>query len=661
MYSSQYTRLKLELLFVSLSQIHSNGMHFFTKSYFLFSILCIINGFVVAQSTDSLNRRPSRDSTIVSFFNNDFEKLGLLKLHPNDTALNGFQNYDPLYKHSPFYATLGNIGQSSLSLVPSPFQQKSGFDYGVHTLDAYLYQNDSVKYYKVFKTYTELWYVQGAKKEQNFHAIFSRNLYRSLNLGFDFRVMSAPGAYQRQKANHINFVLTTQFITKNKRYGVIANFLINRIKNNENGGIKYDSLFEQNLETNRQILAVNLQKAQTRVRENGFYMKHYFDLTRHPRNENDTTLGTKKRIELGRLTYSFQYNRQIQNYIDGQANSGFYENIFLDSLTSVDSVTITKIVNEVIWSNPSFNKEKKYRVIQLEAGFRQQYIELSLHEIKQYFIQWIPEVTFSFQPVSSLRLVARGEYVFGDYNESDLSLRIRLSQILGRTTKNLGIITLTGDYALQKPGWFYEHYYSNNFIWDTVWEKQGLISAGLNYSLKFLEAGFTVNRISNYVYLDSSATPKQFKGGFGHLYAYLNTHLDLWRFNVTAKLIYQTIQGTNVLRVPAFMGNLSLYYSQPLFHGVAILQPGLSFYYNTPYYADSYMPATHSFYIQDRKEIGNYIYMDVFINLKIQRARFFVMYSHFNASFMEKYYYTVPDYPMPDGAFKFGISWRFHD
>ncbi len=636
-------------------------MYIFTKRYYLLSVLCFLTVFVTAQTVDSLKRRPSRDSTIVSFFYNDFEKLGLLKLHPNDTVLNGFQNYDPLYKQSPFYATLGNIGLSSLPLIPSPFRQECGFDYGVHNLDAYLYQNDSVKYYKVFKTYTELWYDQGAKKEQNFHAIFSRNLYRSLNLGFDFRVMSAPGAYLQQKANHINFVLTTQFITKNKRYGVIANFLLNRIKNNENGGIKYDSLFEQNLETNRQVFAVNLQKAQTRVREIGFYMKHYYDLTRHPVNEKDTAQGSKKRFELGRLTYSFQYNRQIQNYLDGQPNSGFYENIFLDSLSTVDSVTVTKFVNEIFWSNPSYNREKKYRVIQLEVGIRQQYIELSSHETRHYFIQWIPEATFSFQPTPSLRLVARGDYVLGDYNESDMSLRIRLSQILGKTTKNIGTITLTGDYALQKPGWFYEHYLGNNFKWDTAWEKQGLISAGINYSLKFLEAGFTVNRISNYVYLDSSATPQQFKGGFAHLYAYLNTNLDLWRFNITAKLVYQTIQGTNVLRVPAFMGSLALYYSQPLFHGAAILQPGLSFFYNTPYYADSYMPATHSFYIQDRKEIGDYIYMDVFINLKIQRARFFVMYSHFNASFMDKYYYTVPNYPMPDAAFKFGISWRFHD
>jgi len=632
--------------------------HFLLPALLLLSILSFS---LPADSVKVKPPKPPRDSTIVSFFYNDFEKLGMLNLHPNDTAIAGFQNYDPLYKQSRFYATLGNIGQNYRDLIPFPTIKKSGFDYGIHTFDAYLYQNDSIKYYKVYKTYTELFYSQGAKKEQNFHAIFSRNLYRSLNLGFDFHVMSSPGTYLRQKTNHINFVLTTQFITKNKRYGVIANFIFNRIKNNENGGIKYDSLFEQNIESNRQVISVNLSNAQNRVRENGFYMKHYFDLTRHPRNEKDTAVLNKKRVELGRLTYSFQYNRQVQNYIDQAPDTTFYSHFYLNKTQTFDSVTIMKIVNEITWSNPSYNKDKKYRVVQLEAALKQQYLEVSYHDQKYYFLQYIPAFTFSFQPHATLRLEARGDYVLGNYNEADMSLKVKLSQILGKPDKNIGIITLYGDYAFQRPGWFYEHYLGNNFKWDTVWDKQGIISVGASYSWKYLNAGFHISRISNYVYLDSAAIPNQLNGGFAHIYAYFNTNVDLWRFNINAQLAYQTVQGTTLLRLPVFMGNLAIYYSQPLFHGAAILQPGLNFFYNTAYYADGYMPATRSFYLQDQNEIGNYLYMDIFLNLKVQRARFFVMYSHFNASFMGRYYYMVYHYPMQDGAFKFGISWRFHD
>ena len=116
-----------------------------------------------------------------------------------------------------------------------------------------------------------------------------------------------------------------------------------------------------------------------------------------------------------------------------------------------------------------------------------------------------------------------------------------------------------------------------------------------------------------------------------------------------------------MIRVPAFAGILAVYFSQSLFKGVTTIQPGINLYYNTAYFSDAYMPATRMFHIQDQMKTGNYLYMDVFLNVKIQRVRLFVTYTHFNASFMGRTYYTVPHYPMQDAAFKFGINWRFHD
>jgi hypothetical protein len=607
--------------------------------------------------------KTKRDSTRVQFFYNDFEKFGNLRLHSNDTAITGFQNYDPLYKQPTFHATLGNIGQASHDLVPYPFMRTSGFDYGIHTFDPYLYRNDSVRYYKVFKTYTELQYEQGAKKETFFHARFSRNIYRSLNLGFDIRVMNAPGAYLRQRSNHINFVATAQFFTKDKRYGVIANFLLNRIKNIENGGIKYDSVFEQNREKNRQILDVNLEQATNRIRENGFYMKHYLNLSRHPKNAKDSVFNSRRHVELGRVVYSFQYNRQIHNYIDYKPKSGFYQNILLDSTRTYDSITVNRIVNELTWSNPSFRADKKIRVFQLEASIKQQYIEVKDHTLKHYFIQYIPSAGISFHPYSSLLLTGNGDYVFGDYNGGDLSLRASLSQTLGSPGgKNAGTITMKGNYAFQKPGWFYEHYMGNHFRWDTAWKQQSVIAGCFEYSFRNdLNAGISISRIDHYAYLDSAIRPAQYNKEFGYIYAYLNENIDVWRFRFAGQFAYQTVQGANVLRLPAFLGNLTIYFTQQLFHGAATLQPGFNFNYNTAYFSDRYMPAIQSFYLQDNKEIGDYLYMDFFVNVKIQRARFFVQYSHFNTSFMGYHYYTVPSYPMPDAAFHFGISWSFHD
>lgn len=622
------------------------------------------------------------DSTSVSFFYNNIDKEGPLKLHPLDTSITGFQNYNLLTKSSMFFVTLGNIGSAYNTLLPSPLRETGGFDFGVHTFDNYLFLNDSIHYYRVAKTYTELEFVQGAKKELNFIARFSRNIYRSLNLGFTFHVSSSPGAYLRQKTNLVNFALTTQFFSKTKRYGLVANLVINRIKNQENGGIKYDSVFTQNLETNRQIFEVNLPDAQNRVKESGFYIKQFFNLTRHDLYGLDSAKLSRKRIEMGRVTYSFHYFRKIFHYIDGDPTAGLYTNFYFDTVQTSDSITLQHIENVVSWTNPSFNPTRTYRRIQLEFKLRHQYIEITYPELKYYDLsftqgwatmevvnphkrfflnQVIPSAWMAFRPFNTFTLEAYADYTMGTYNEGDISFNAKVSQLLGSMKRNLGKLSIAGYYQYHEPDWFFTHYQSNNFRWNNSFEKEGLISAAAMYSNQYLSVGASMNRITNYVYLDTAAVPQQERDAIGYIRAWLNTDIDIWRFKFKGEFAYQTIQGPNVIRVPAFMGNLAIYFTQPLFKGAAVIQPGLNFFYNSKYYADSYMPATRMFYLQDQKEIGNYLYMDVFLNVKIQRARLFVTYTHFNASFMGRSYFMVPGYPMPDGAFKFGVSWRFHD
>jgi hypothetical protein len=432
---------------------------------------------------------------------------------------------------------------------------------------------------------------------------------------------------------------------------------------NENGGIKYDSIFEQNLEKNRQIFDINLKEAANQIRETGFCMKHYLDLSSHPKNSKDTAYLSKKHFELGKLAYTFQYNRQVQHFMDNSPKSGFYPAIILDSLVTNDSITVNRVINELSWSNPSFRTDKRYRLLQLEAHIKQQYIEVTDHIHQNYFIQYVPSAAILFHPFSSLLLTAVGDYVFGDYNDGDVSLRVNLSQTLGNPVKrNGGTITLKGNYSYQKPAWFLEHYLGNHSRWDTVWQKQSLVTGCFEYAYRnMVTAGVSISRIDHYVYLDSTINPAQYNKEFGYIYGYLNTNIDIWRFRFAGQFAYQSVQGATILRLPVFLGNLTIYYTQPLFHGAATLQPGLNFNYNTAYYANNYMPAIQSYYLQHKKEVGDYLYIDFFINIKIQRARFFLEYSHLNASFMGRNYYTVPLYPMQDAAFHFGIAWRFHD
>ncbi len=602
------------------------------------------------------------DSTLAFFFYNNFDQYGRVNIKPVDTAIENTTDYNAVYRNNRLQQVLGNTGSASQCLVPYPIlRTTSGFDYGIHTFDPWLFQNDSVRYYKVLKTYTDIHYVQGSKKELCFDASFSRNLYKSLNLGFDLRVLSSTGAYQRQRDNIINFVLTAQYFTPDHRYAVIANMIFNRIKNQENGGITSDSLFTQNIETNRFVIPVNLASAENRVKESGFYMKNYFTISSRENRKQDSTKSARKSFNLGRIIYSFQYNRQIQNYLDDNPTSGFYPQIFYDSATTADSITVKKIINELGWTNPTLKSNKQFKILQLDFRIKYQYIEVSDLEGKSYLSQWIPYGAVAFQPYYGLRLEGYASYVIGDYNGGDFQVRADLGIVPGKKGGHAGTIHFAGTYALQEPSWFLHRFNSNHFRWYHAFEKQGVVSGTAWYERKYLNAAVSLSRINRYAYLGPDAQPAQLDREIGYFVAMLRGKLPVWRFSFTAQLAYQNVQGTDSLQVPDFAGNLTVMFTQQLFKGAATLQPGLNFFYNTAYFSNQYMPDSRAFYLQYGQKTGNYIYMDVFLNVKIQRARLFIMYSHFNAGWMGRDYFMVPNYPMQDGAFRFGVTWRFHD
>ncbi|HHN48419.1 MAG TPA: hypothetical protein ENN08_05745, partial [Bacteroidales bacterium] len=132
-------------------------------------------------------------------------------------------------------------------------------------------------------------------------------------------------------------------------------------------------------------------------------------------------------------------------------------------------------------------------------------------------------------------------------------------------------------------------------------------------------------------------------------------------FTLDNKITFQQLSDETVLRLPGLLINSTLAYELDLFQGALQAMGGVELFYNTAWKAPAYMPATRSFYLQNDKETGNYLYADVFINLRIKRARIFLLMQHVNQGLADFDYYMIPGYPMPDRAFKFGINWMFYD
>ncbi len=605
-----------------------------------------------------------QDSSLVQYFIANIDSFALGRIHNIDTSLYNRHNIDPSFGVGKYYASLGNIGLPAKDLI---FRSKTseGFNYVNSSLELYTYNNKDVKYYRVFRPFTDILYAMGPKKENTLRLIHTQNLSRGLNIGLNFKFINAPGSYQQQFSDNKNLYVTTRYSTRNGRYGFIANYIHDKLIVEENGGNKSDSAFKYSLEVNRALIDINLSDAQNTLKKGGFFLNQYFNIGKAPYIERDS-LGKKKihhGLPLGRITHSMQYERRQYIYEGVSADDEFYEGYdeILNTTSTFDSTSITKFENEFKWTNLGYDIQIEDKPIYMYFGVKHQHIEVVDTLSKQVFNHLIPKAGLSTFLFKSFRLKVNGYYVIGDHNDGDYSLNARLSQVLGTDKKNLGIINLRAEIAKQSPSWFYNLYHGNHFRWEEDFKAENYLNFEVKYSFKGITAGINYQKIDNYIFMDKTAHPDQTDLTQTIYTATLDYTKKIKDFNIDAHLIYQKAKSDSLLRVPEFIGHLSVNYTKSLFENATTIQPGIEIFYNTSYFADAYMPATRSFYLQNSDKIGNAVYADLYLNFIIKNTTFYFKYQHFNAALTGFNYYLVPHYPMHDYAIRFGLIWRFLD
>jgi hypothetical protein len=217
------------------------------------------------------------------------------------------------------------------------------------------------------------------------------------------------------------------------------------------------------------------------------------------------------------------------------------------------------------------------------------------------------------------------------------------------------------------PDFLYTHYASNNFIWTRNFARttSNHLSTILTLSSKKFDIQGDYYLLSSVIYLDNNAFPAQYKNALSILVLSAAKQFDFWKVISVNKLIYQKSENENIIDLP----ELAFYSSTYLKHtmnfkatgGKLLIMLGYNLLYNTKYYADAYMPALNSFHRQNEKQLGNYPYIDVFLNLQLKRFKFFLKVEHVNAGWIDQNYFSVLHYPRNGRDLKFGMSWTFYD
>jgi len=631
-------------------------------------LLFLSPAFAPAQDTanivvDSLKVHYFVDSLKIHYFNEtDFINHDL-DFHQIDTSLKGFQKFNPIHKTGEYYADLGSIGLASRNIVfsPSPI---FGFNLGIHSFDKYLYKHENIPYFVNPIPYTDIFYVMGRYREQNFSILHSQNIGDNLTLAAKFQIVSAAGDFQRQQANNSSFFFTSGYFTNNRRYGVIASYVTNSFKVEENGGIFNDSTFEIGTESDTKRIPVYLLEAQNTWKEAAVSLNQYYFLSKKELTETDSTplKNIQKVFSPGRISHSFHYTRNKLMYEDNNPDTLFYPAFYFDSSYTKDQLNYQQLDNTLTWTN-SVLKTSPFVLSMSVKHLYGKYMDYERDSLlfDQSINQLIYKGSITIRPIPSLSIYGEANLINGDYNNGDYRFFAFASKDFIHKSGKRSQVLLKAEYSQQKPAWFYQHYISNHFIWENDFSKTGTFNTSLEIKRHDLQFKFNFYTVSDFVYLGIDTLPKQAQKDVNIMNGIVHYYNRFHKFDIDVGAVYHFVSDPDIIRIPKIMGTFSMYFVQDLFKKALRTQLGFDLYYNAKYRADAYMPATRSFFIQDDTQLDQLFVADAVFKFQVKTARFFLKYIHVNSLLGKRNYFRTPHYPIQEASFKFGISWIFHD
>ena len=677
-------------------------------------ILLITNilGFSQNPTQDSIVLTPAPpqpiDSTFVTYNAYQFDSIFLNASKVVDTTTFHAAEYDYLQHGSTIYSTLSNSGMAHKSMRFNYLHQ-TGFDMTLPAFSALMQNESNMPSYQSVLPYSEIRYLMTVGDlEQHFHVRFGRQVTPRLLISFAFDTDYAPATFINNKTMNNAFWVNVKYITQSERYGVGAYWYRNKLEMGENGGIVNDENYISHTETDNSVIPVNLNNATNFIVSSGIGFEQYFNLlskktvktkvedTPAP-VENDSiallpnltdsipvdTLAldsikstitqdvvqeTKERkFTLGRICHSFSYLNNKLYYNETSPSVAFYQpfDTLFNTSKTTDTTLVRAIRNSLKWSSLGYKKYNDDIPFYLYAG-----VSHGFYTVKHFdYLEGETVLSRNYNQLSvnggiivnlfkSTRITGQGELVTLGYQIGDFDLKGQWKQFLGTTTKNFGYATFDAEIKRQSANWFEESYTSNHFRWENDFKAATYLNFNLKYNYKSYYVGVKQTTISNLIYFGTDARPTQYDDMFSIREAYLGFYKNLWRFEFEGFASLQKSSNETVMHLPLLLGQLKIGYSQPVFHKVATLHPSITVRYFTKYYADAYMPATRTFYLQNGVAIGNFPFIDLAISLKVKKAHIFFAYSNMFLLTGNYNSFIAPHYPMRDSKIFIGINWR---
>jgi hypothetical protein len=592
-----------------------------------------------------------------------------------DSSVNDFDKYFPVPSS---YLYLGNNGAAALPLIFKPIM-KAGWDAGFHAYDTYRFTLEESKIFKTTKPFSMIGHQLASGKEQMLKAMHTQNPRSNLNVGFDYRLISAPGFFINQNTNHSNFRIYGNYQGKRKRYNSFLALLGNKIRASENGGIINDSLLKDPNKKDRFSIPVNMGN-NTDFKSSPFVVSvstgnTYRDFTFFLRQSYD--LGKKDSVAINdstteylfypklRIQHSFNYSTFLYGFSDINTDSAIYKNWYNINLNT---------------PNDTFSLREKWTVISNDLSLIQfpdtknsaQYISVgaALQNLKAEFTGSTANL-YNIMLHGEYRnrtrnklwdVILKGEFYINGLNTGDYTAYATLGRYLN---KKLGNISLFFHNVNRTPSFIFDNRSSFNLGNNNNFKKENIISFGATASNPFINLGFKDHLISNYSYFSNYYKTAQYSKIINLLQLSASKKIRVSKhWNCYADLVLQQTDGAAPVKVPLLFTRNRFAYEGNFYKNL-YLSAGIEARYYTAFKANNYSPVMGQFVPQDSVTIKNLPDIDVFVHFRIKGFTSYLRAENLNTVSTANGFgfinnnFAAPHYPTQGFMIRFGIQWWF--
>ncbi|MEC3881578.1 putative porin [Parapedobacter sp. 10938] len=592
-----------------------------------------------------------------------------------DTLHKNFQYYSPQNQPKSPTIHLGSYGLATRDMLFEP-NKTIGFQTGFHALERYLYQPDSIKYYRAQAPFSELYNVGFFFDDQIIRAKVTQNINPRLNIGGEFHAARADGYYINQRYNDLKSAVFAWYESENHRYNLLTNAVFNQLTSTENGSIVNDTLFRDpdrgpsDAESTR-LRGTRDERPRHTWRDNSAFLRQSLFIGRL--DTINANVPEQQILPTNRLSHSVQFrSRNFQFYKNEEdVNNAFP---FGESILSADTTQLTTVTNDFGYSFYLRGKSVAFikNEVKLDLGYRHDmhwYSDRGLNAFLQNSTlragvgyRFSDRITIT----GDLNQIVQGAN-FGDYLY-DAKADVLLSNTVGRIVLGAYTQNKSPEQTFQRVNYTYHQ-------WDNDFAK----TKTTNFSFTYENARFGFSGkveyflINNYLYyreLDNPGNnPRQFRiiepaqlsNSINLLKVSVGQNFRLGRFHLDNYAVYQKSDYGAVLAVPELYTWHSFYYNG-LLYKIVDFNLGFDVRFNTPFRTPSYAINIGQFYNDNAGiEFSTYPIVDVWATATLKRANLFISYNFANQMVWPSGYYTVRRYPMQNANLRVGIAWKFYD